>query len=226
MPHRRSERVRTTPPAQVATRVLLLPYAIRGLAGYALIPILILVIACQTAPLPQVGSEPTLSILTPTERQEAVTPAPTATLKQDGLDSVECGQNCSRDYEPLTSGVEWLEQPTVSETGVLSLKVRVGEDDLLTFPNQPGGGPSNIALTNGRGTLYGAIIPPARPGTRWNAEPGFWVADDYGLDVRTLTVVAQIDARAANQRGLTLCLWTGGQGAANRVLDCIPVERP
>lgn len=172
----------------IITRRLLLPYAIRNLAGIALIPILVLVIACESGPLPQ----------------------------------VDCGPNCERDYKPLNSGVEWLEKPTVSETGALSLKVRVGDDDHLTFPNQPGGGSSNIALTNGSGTLYGAVIPRGR----WKSEPGFWVADEYRFDAQTLTVVSQIDARAANQRGLTLCLWTGGKGDANRILDCTSVERP
>ena len=70
------------------------------------------------------------------------------------------------------------------------------------------------------------VIPPAPPGMNWDPTPGQWVADAYKYRGRTLTVAVGIDSSAAGQSDLTLCLWTGGRGPGNRVLDCVPVERP
>ena len=152
-------------------------------------------------------------------------PAPTPTTKPQGKpDEVDC-TNCDWDFVPLVSGVEWLDPPKISANGGLSLKVRVGESDKLTFPNQPGGGASNIALTNGGTKLYGMVIPPAPPGTTWTPTPGQWIANTYQLDGRIFTVSARIDTRVASRADLTLCLWTGGKGSANRVLDCVRVAR-
>lgn len=153
------------------------------------------------------------------------TPSPAGESKQ-GLKEVDCGPKCSWDYAPAVSDVEWLERPTVSVRGVLSLRVAVGENDALTLPNNPGGGASNIALTDGGTTLYGSVIPPAPPGMTWNPAPGQWVSDVYSYHDSILNIRATINPKAASQPSLTLCLWTGGHGTANRVLDCVPVSRP
>ena len=162
---------------------------------------------------------------TPTPTKHPAVPTPTRTAGS-GMDSVNCGPNCSWDFAPAITSVEWIDPPTVSGSGRISLKVKIGDRDRMTFPNQPGGGSSNIALTNGLTTLYGSVIPPAPPGMTWNPAPGQWVADTYHLRDRIFTVSARIDSQAASQRDLTLCLWTGGWGSANRILACIPVARP
>ena len=181
------------------------------------------------------ASAPTLK-LTPTPAPPPIAtpiqkPAPTLVhaptpLPPTGTPGVDCGPNCSWDFVPAVTSVEWIDLPTVSGNGNLTLKVKVGEKDRMTFPNQAGGGASNIALTNGGSQLYGMVIPPAPPGMTWNPTPGQWTADTYHLRARIFTVSARIDARTASQQDLTLCLWTGGQGSANRVLACIPVTRP
>ena len=159
----------------------------------------------------------------PTATKRPFRPSPTKT--QGAAEEVDC-PNCDWDFVPLVGGVEWLDPPKVLANGLLSLRVRVGEKEKLTFPNQPGGGASNIALTNGGTKLYGMVIPPAPPGMTWNPTPGQWVADTYHLRGGVFTVSARVDTRVVNQTGLTLCLWTGGRGSANRVLDCIMVARP
>ena len=173
-------------------------------------------------------SQPTpMPVDTPTKRPPTKGPLPALTPQpQHGTPGVDCEPKCSWDFVPAVTSVEWVEPPTVSESGKLSLKVKVGENDRMTFPNEPGGGASNIALTNGGTRLYGMIIPPAPPGMTWNPAPGQWVADTYHLHALIFTVSARIDVRTASYKDLTLCLWTGGLGAANRVLTCTPVTGP
>ena len=74
--------------------------------------------------------------------------------------------------------------------------------------------------------LYGAVVPPMPPGWSWTPEPGMWTADVYEYQGKVLRVTARISPGAAAQRGLTLCLWTGGGGQSNKILGCAPVVRP
>lgn len=150
-------------------------------------------------------------------------PTPTPTTRPQEETDEEDRTNCDWDFVPVVTSIEWLAPPKVSVNGDLSLKGPLGEGDKLTIPNQPGGGYSNVALTNGRGRLYGAVDPPAPPGTTWTPTPGQWIADTYHLDRRLATASARIDTRVAIQADLTLCLWTGGRVSANRILDCIQV---
>ena len=143
-----------------------------------------------------------------------------------GLDTVDCEPNCQWGFAPTVSDVEWVKHPTVSANGTLTLTVRPGKDDKLRLPGTSGGGASNVTLTNGRSKLYGFVIPPASPGWTWDPAPGQWIASRYLYDGLTLSVSARIPANAANQRDLTLCLWTGGRWPGNRVLGCVSVERP
>ena len=203
------------------------------MSSRALLPFLIVVslslLSCQTSELPR------NPVATASEPQATATPSPTPTAMpspsptpqpRPATPGVDCGPNCSWDFVPAVTSVEWMDPPTVSVHGNLSLKVKVGESDRMTFPNQAGGGASNIALTNGGSQLYGMVIPPAPPGMTWNPTPGQWIADTYHLRAQIFTASARIDARTASQNDLTLCLWTGGQGSVNRVLACIPVTRP
>ena len=178
-------------------------------------------IAIPTLP-PVVLATTPLTLPTPM----AMSSPPSTPQPRHGTPGVDCGPNCSWDFVPAVTSVEWIDPPTVSGNGNLTLKVKVGENDRMTFPNQAGGGASNIALTNGGSQLYSMVIPPAPPGMTWNPTPGQWIADTYHLRARIFTVTARIDAWTASQQDLTLCLWTGGQGSANRVLACIPVARP
>lgn len=146
-----------------------------------------------------------------------------AGTKQD-LKEVDCGPGCDWDYAPAFTTVKWLQGPTVTETGILSLKATIGDNDPITLPGT-GGGASNIALTDGGTKLYGYVIPPIPAGWSWDPKPGQWVAETYTYRNNTLTVSARINPSAANHKGLRLCLWTGGSHANNRVLDCVPVQK-
>ena len=189
----------------------------------------LVLLSCQTSELPRnpvvTASEPQ-AMATRSPTPTAMSSPPPTPQPRTGTPGVDCGPNCSWDFVPAVTSVEWIDPPTVSVHGNLTLQVKVGENDRITFPNQAGGGASNIALTNGGSQLYGMVIPPAPPGMTWNPTSGQWIADTYDFRAQIFTASAQIDARTASQNDLTLCLWTGGQGSANRVLACIPVTRP
>ena len=149
-------------------------------------------------------------------------PPPTAAATQEGL----CDPKCDWDFVPLTSGVKWLQRPTVSAQGILSLSVQVGDGNDLILPGSTNGGASNIALTNGGMKLYGSIIPPASGSWSWTPRTGQSIADVYSFRDGILNVSARISAKIATQTNLTLCLWSGGTDAQSKVLDCVPVAQP
>ena len=142
---------------------------------------------------------------------------------KNGLEPVDC-RNCNYDIEPLVGSVTWLEQPTVSKSGKLTLKAQLKEGIALTVPGIGTG--NNITLTNGAEVLFGTVLPPSGAGWSWNPSPGQWIAHIYNYRDNTLTVEANIDPKAARESSLTLCLWRGKRGNENEVLDCTKVNRP
>ncbi len=180
---------------------------------------------------PENTPQPT-STLTPTPAATATaTPNPTATSRptptplKEGLDPVDCS-NCAYDTVPLIGNVEWLEPPTVTAAGVLTLRAKIKEGYTLTRPGLTNH-KSNVTLTNGGDVLLGIILPPSGSGWSWGDDPGLWIAETHSYRDDILRVRANIDPKAANQAGLTLCVWTGGRSSAeNRVLACKSVERP
>ena len=167
---------------------------------------------------------------TPTSRLISAsksTPNPTSgtlTVSSRGrLDEIPCGPDCQWDYEPAISAVEWLNGPSITADGTLTLTARLNKGTRLILPGRSGGA-SNIALSDGGTRLYGTVVPPARGGWNWNPEPGLWIARVYEYDGTSLNVLAKIDRVAAGHRGLQLCLWTGGKSA--ELLDCVKVEQP
>ena len=169
-------------------------------------------------PSPTATTRPTL---TPT----APPPTPTP-VSDEGLDPVTCGPNCNYGSVPLFGHVNWIEPPAVSNAGLLTFKAELKNGKVIIPPGITGGA-SNVTLTNGARALLGFVVPPAGPGWSWNHRPGQWIAQTYTYRGNMLTVRASINPRAANQDGLTLCLWKGGKGGTgNEVLACKKVERP
>ena len=165
-------------------------------------------------------------IPTPTLRPTA-TPLPTPTPVPDRLDEVACGPNCDTDYRPPWGYVEWIQGPSVSASGVLTLSARI-DDRMVLIPPGRNGGYHNVSLTDTSvldrdNRLYGSIVPP---GWNWTPRPGLWVADEYRYAGRVLSVSAKIDPAAAQHRGLELCLWSGGTREQNQILDCARVQQP
>ena len=163
-----------------------------------------------------------------TETSPPVTTAPsgaTTTPTKEGLHPVDCS-NCAYDTVPLVGNVEWLEPPTVNDVGVLTLRARIKEGYTLTRPGLTNN-KSNVTLTDGGHALFGTVLPPSGSGWSWGDDPGLWIAETHSYRDNILRVRAEIDPKAANQAGLTLCLWTGGRSSAeNEVLACRKVERP
>ena len=161
----------------------------------------------------------------PTEPTATFTPAlPKAAPVKNGLEPVPCSPNCNYDNVPVVGKVNWIEPPTVSSRGLLTLKAQLKEGIVLTVPSIGTG--NNITLTNGADVLFGTVLPPAGPGWSWDPSPGQWIAHTYNYRDNTLTVEANIDQNAADQADLTLCLWKGRRGNENEVLDCTKVQRP
>ena len=184
--------------------------------------------ASQTAgvqPTPTATALPTrmatpTRALTPTRLPESV-----SANDRNELPAIDCGPDCAWDYAPLVGSVDWVQRPRISESGILSLVARVKNGHSLILPGSYGGS-SNISLTDGGDKLYGSVLPPAGPGWQWTVAPGQWIASRYEYHNRTLSVTARIAPEAVNHEGLTLCLWTGGTGQRNEILDCVTVERP
>lgn len=171
-------------------------------------------------PSPTATPRPTL---TPTAPPPTPTPTP---VSDEGLDPVACGPNCNYGNVPLFGHVNWIEPPAVSTSGMLTFKAELKNGKVLILPGITGGA-ANVTLTDGARVLLGFVVPPAGPGWSWNHRPGQWIAQTYTYRSNSLTVRASIDPRAANQQGLTLCLWKGGKsGTGNEVLACKKVERP
>ena len=152
------------------------------------------------------------------------TPTPTATPIKEGLTPIPC-PDCTYKVEPVLSRVDWLELPAVSAAGLLTLKAEFKEGYDLTLPGLSGGA-TNVVLSNSAKAMVGYVLPRAGPGWSWNSREGQWIAHIYRYRGNTLTVEANIDPRAANQAGLRLCLWSGGVGDDNQILDCTEVNRP
>ncbi len=145
---------------------------------------------------------------------------------REQLEEVNCvPPKCTLRYGPSAGHVKWLRKPAVSSSGELILAARIDEGHTLLLPDSGNGGASNIVLTDGGAALYGSVLPPSPPGWSWDPAPGQWIATRYEYRNGTLAVNAQIDHAASTHKGLTLCLWTGGQGAQNYILDCVPVDR-
>lgn len=188
------------------------------------------------SPAPTATAAPTLrptytSMPTPTFRPTntpvIATPVPTPSPIPERLPTVDCSHPCDSDFEPTRDYVEWARLPSVSSTGVLTLLARVDKGIDLIFPNEVGGGYSNIALTSSSHDLLGSIVPPSRPDWHWTPEPGLWIASEFRYSNNTLSVRAQIDPAAATHPGLRLCLWSGGENdEQNLLLDCVPVQQP
>ncbi len=163
---------------------------------------------------------------TPTLRA-TYTPAPTQTPVPDRLEEVTCGPDCDTDYRPPWGYVEWIREPSVSASGMLTLSARIDERIVFITPGG-NGGYNNISLTDATGMdrdnrLYGNIVPP---GWNWTPRPGLWIAHEYRYSGRLLYISAQIDPAAAKHPGLELCLWSGGTREQNQLLDCVPVQQP
>ncbi len=190
----------------------------------------------KTAPPPQQGptSTPKPMLVTtptsttrPTDTPVIATLAPTPTPVPKRLQEVPCSPNCDIEYEPPWGYVEWMQGPSVSLSGVLTLTARIDERIDFITPDDDGGY-DNISLstrsaTGGTNPLYGSIVPP---GPNWVPEPGLWAASEYRYSNGTLTVRAQVDPAAATHHGLRLCLWSGGTREQNQLLDCKAIQQP
>lgn len=123
--------------------------------------------------------------------------------------------------------VEWVQGPSVTSSGVLTLSARIGGRATLVVPSDDSH-TSNIVLivrtfaSGHPNSVYGFIMPPGD----WDPKPGQWVADEYRYADRTLTVRAQTDSAAATHLRLQLCLWNGGRHEESVPLDCIPIRQP
>ena len=177
----------------------------------------------QPTPIPistvsPINTHQQTSTLAPTH-----TARPTATLVKEGLNPVDCS-NCAYDNVPLIGNVEWLELPTVTDDGVLTLRAGIRGGYTLTRPDFTNI-KSNITLTDGGKVLFGTVLPPSGSGWSWGDDPGLWIAETHSYQDNILSVRAKIDPKAANQEGLTLCVWTGGQTSEeNEVLACTKVK--
>lgn len=176
------------------------------------------------APIPTV--QPARIYLTVQPPRVTVVPS-TPTPMPERLEEMQCGPDCDTDYRQPWGYVEWVQRPSVSISGVLTLSARIDEG-IVFIP--PGGnrGYTNISLTDtsvlGRdGRFYGSIVPP---GWNWVPNPGLWIASEYRYSNRTLTVRAQIDPAAAKHPRLELCIWSGGTREQNQLLDCVRVQQP
>ena len=153
---------------------------------------------------------PTIQFIRPTP-----TPTPYPT-QPPYAPPADCGDDCAFDAPPLISPIEWVRKPQI-ENGRFSFVAQIDGYD-LTFPSTSGG-VANVAFDVG-GRLYGSIIPPGN----WLPRPNQWIADTYDFSDGVFTVAAQVSPSAANQSGLTVCLWTGGSASKAENLGCIRVN--
>ena len=189
----------------------------------SLIPIAILLLGCNVAPLATPSSTES-GPTSPPARTTLVPLQPTATpdpTPSDRLDPIDC-DDCREDYLPLLDPVDWIQRPQVSANGQLSFKARIDEKHTLIFPTLSGGR-NNVTLSTGP-TLYGSILPPSGPGWKWSSKPNQWIADTYTFRDGIFVVVAKVDPTVATHTGLRVCIWTGGN--EGEVLSCEPIQRP
>ena len=123
-----------------------------------------------TRPMRMSASTPT-----PSDRQKTAEPRSSNATPQDRLERVDC-RDCQWDYEPAITTVKWLNNPSVTADGMLTVTAQLNESTRLILPGSRGGGASNIVLTDGGTRMYGVVLPPARGGWNWNPEPGQWIA--------------------------------------------------
>ncbi len=121
-------------------------------------------------------------------------------------------------------GIIWVQPPSISPDGLLTLSVQVGELNSLTIPSASAS-TCNLTLTDSSGSLkYGSILPPAGDGWAWGSQPGYWVAQEYQYQYRVLTVRARVHTSLLQNSEMFMCLWTGG--STQRLLGSIPVSIP
>ena len=180
-------------------------------------------------PVPVPTTTPTLH---PTDTPFIATPPPTPTPAPRRLQAVDCNPpDCISDYEPPWDYIDWMIRPWISTDGILGFTARIDDRVKLVVPGRQGRGNitltgSSVPVAGGTSTLYGSILPPSGPGWHWTPKPGLWIAEQYTFTNNTLRVRAQIDPAAATHPGLRLCLWSGGSGSDQSLLDCVRVKQP
>lgn len=188
-------------------------------------PVPVSTVRLTNTPQPSPTLPPTLAVTPKSTPKSTNTSGPTPASVEEGLDPVDCS-NCAYDTVPVIGNVEWLEPPIVTDAGVLTLRAKIKEGYKLTRPGLTNP-KSNVTLTNGGNVLFGIVLPASGSGWSWGDDPGLWIAETHSYRDDILRVRANIDPKAANQAGLTLCVWTGGRSSAeNKVLACKKVERP
>ena len=147
-----------------------------------------------------------------------------ATQEPDGLPEIAC-PDCTVPDPPADSYVEWVRDPKVLESGILSFRARIDEEANFVVAG-PSCGFANLTLTDDSDAFYGAIIPRSMA-VVCDTRLGDWIANQYYYIDNLLTVRLQINPAAALHPGLELCLWTGGMiEEQSRLLECIPVKQP
>jgi len=210
----------TTPAPTYTPRPTPTPRSIYDPVPIPTIPPAPITVSTRIPPIPPITR---VIIVQPPQARVTVLPTPTPVLPRP-LQTVECGPNCTSDYEPVWGRVEWISAPTVSKNGVIELVARLDEDlDMGALGTVDGG---KLSVTDSDSNLYGTIVAPSIPGRHWVPQPGLWIAEQFDYVANTLRVRAQIDPAAATHPGLRLCLWSGRSEGENSLLDCVRVQEP
>lgn len=150
---------------------------------------------------------------------------PSPTPASNRLPAIAC-PDCAIPDPPADGYIEWVREPTVSESGVLSFRARIDDRRVNFVVAGPSCGYGNVTLTDSDGAYYGSIIPRSTS-IACGTLPGDWIANQYYYTGGLLTVRLQIDPVAALHPDLELCLWAGGMTAEHaRLLACAPVKQP
>ena len=147
--------------------------------------------------------------------------AGSGSLAPGRLPTVECSA-CAMSEPPTDGYVEWIREPKVSESGVLSFRARIDERADFVAAG-PSCGFENVTLTDDNDHFYGTIIPHGMDAA-CGTFPGDLIAETYQYIGDLLTVRLQMEPVAASHPGLTLCLWSGG--TSQGPLACVPVIQP
>ena len=158
--------------------------------------------------------------------------APATGTSPDRLPTVTCtlgGEEVTCNMKLLvTNNITWLDPPEVDDTGRFTLEAQVRKGHTLVPTSLAAGTRTNVVLTDGGKNLIGNVLPAAdKPGVRWKAKPGQWIADAYRYQDRVLTVAADIGPEAATTPGLRVCIWRGGMTREETYpLGCTSVRQP
>ncbi len=178
---------------------------------------------------PDVGSTISAAVAMAVAAQITPTSANPASVGESTAPPNTPPQSASLPQVPLSPPmpskyVTWEQPPRLSETGDLVFRARIDEGANFT----PAGrhcGLGNVSLMDNANAFYGSVIPRAMA-LPCGAGSSDWVSDRYHFSDSLLTVTVQLSSKLSEQRGLMVCLWTGGTDEENRLLDCAPVRRP